>query len=207
MKYSKNNHVNSIGMMANSPDAAHKQWSSLVCNPSNERADRELVQLSDAERMRVFADLGGAQQINPEDPDFIIQCLMELNASLNRVEDKEAFRQAQKMCPHYTNNPGFRIMFLRADDFNVENAASRIAAYFEEKKELFGEDKLARDITMADLNESDLECLEAGGLQLLRNQDHFGRVVVMSRQINWKYRERKNMVRIFIQKREIGPES
>ena len=191
MKYS--NHGNN-GMQMAFPPNAREQWTNLICNPRNERADRELGEMSSGERTRVYADLGGAQEINPEDPDFINNCLMELNAALNRIEDKQAFRLAQRICPHYTNNPGFRIMFLRADNFNVQKTAHRIAAHFEEKKFLFGEDKVARDITLADLQPADVECLEAGGLQLLPNPDHFGRVVVCSRQVNWKYRERDNMV-------------
>ena len=170
------------------------RWSSLICNPGNERTDRELIAMTSDERTRVFADLGGAPQINPEEPDFISLCLMELNEKILKIEKRDAFRQAQRTCPHYTNNPGFRIMFLRGDDFDTDKAALRIVRHFEEKLELFGPEKLAEDITLADLDEDDLESLECGGLQWLPRADQFGRKILFSRQVEWKYKSRISMV-------------
>ena len=176
---------------------AFAQWVSLVCNPSNERTDRELFQMSDDDRSRVFADIGGVQEINPEDPDFVNQCLVDLNAAIQRIQSKSAFAEAQRMCPHYTSNPGFRLKFLRADSFNVESAATRIVNHFAEKLELFGREKLGRDITLADLDVDDLECLLAGGIQWLPRPDKFGRAILCSRQVFWKYKHRENLVRTF----------
>jgi hypothetical protein len=178
--------------MSSGPDAL-ALWKSLICNPKHERTDRELVQMSSDERTRVFADVGGAHEINPEDPAFVNQCLMKLDEKLNE-ENKSAFQLAQRMSPHYTDNPGFRIMFLRADNFDVNKCCNRIVRHFEEKLELFGPDKLGRDITLKDLNKDDMEALDGGGIQILPRPDQFGRFVLCSRQVNWKYKHRENLV-------------
>jgi hypothetical protein len=178
----------------NSGQDALALWNSLICNPRHERTDRELVQMSTDERTQVFADIGGAQEINPEDPDFVNECLMELNEKIAGIKNKAAFEIAQRTSPHYTNNPGFRIMFLRADNFDVEKASHRIVRHFEEKLELFGGEKLADDIRLEDLTVDDMEALEAGGIQVLPHPDQFGRLVLCSRQVNWKYKQRENLV-------------
>jgi hypothetical protein len=170
------------------------QWKSLICNPRNERTGRELVQMTNDERTRVFADIGGAADINPEEPDFINECLMELNRNILRIEDRNAYLQAQRTCPHYTNNPGFRILFLRADNFDTKKCAQRIVNHFEVKLQLFGPEKLAKDITLSDLSSDDMESLESGAIQFLPVADQFGRAILFSRQIYWKYKSRDNLV-------------
>jgi hypothetical protein len=176
---------------------ALSQWASLICNPRHERTEREIVQLTEDDRDRLYADLGGAQEINPEEPDFVSRCLVELNESICKIPQKNAFSQAQRQSPHYTNNPAFRIMFLRADDFSIEKASRRIVLHFEEKMELFGPEKLVQTITLADLNADDLDCLLAGGIQCLPKPDNFGRMVLCSRQVFWRYKNRDNLVRFF----------
>jgi len=169
-------------------------WSRLICNPGHERIDRELVQLSMDERTKVFADVGGAQDINTEEPAFLRDCLRELEETLARMNDKPAFDLARRQSPAYTDNPAFRLMILRADNFEVEKSARRLIRHFETKLELFGSEKLARDITLAALNQDDLEALQAGGIQILPNPDQFQRKILFSRQVTWKYKSRENMV-------------
>ena len=142
-----------------------------------------------------LCQVGGVQEINPEEPDFVNQCLLDLDAAIQRMPNKSAFLEAQRINPLYTNNPGFRLMFLRADSFNVESAATRIVNHFSEKLELFGPERVARDITLADLNVDDLESLLAGGIQWLPRPDKFGRAILCSRQVFWKYKYRENLVR------------
>ena len=94
----------------------------------------------------------GAIRISETDlAEFVARCLLALNESLGKIKTKGAFEQAQRMNQRYTDNPEFRLMFLRADNFEIENAALRIVRHFESKLELFGPDKLARDITLDDL--------------------------------------------------------
>jgi hypothetical protein len=88
-------------------------------------------------------------------------------------------------------------MFLRADNFDIEKCAHRIVRHFEEKLELFGPEKLASDIRLEDLNADDIEALEGGGMQFLPHPDQFGRLILCSRQVDWKYRQRENLVSSF----------
>ena len=52
--------------------------------------------------------------------------------------------------------------------------------YFDEKRKLWGEDCLGRDISFADLDQEDLECLSGGGHTILRNRDSGGRRIYLS---------------------------
>ena len=68
-------------------------------------------------------------------------------------------------------------MFLRAENYNPYNAASRMVRFFDEKCELFGADKLTKDITLDDLDPDDIAALENGFFQLLPEKDCAGRKV------------------------------
>lgn len=167
-------------------------WSRLICNPGHERIDRELVEMSMDERITVFSDVGGAQDINTEEPAFVIKCFRELEATLSDIKEKEALDMARSLSPKYAEK--FRLMMLRAENFDAEKSARRLVRYFEYKLELFGPDKLVRDITLKDLNQDDMESLQSGGIQILPNPDQFQRRIMFSRQINWRYKSRENMV-------------
>ena len=52
-----------------------------------------------------------------------------------------------------------------------------MARHFQAKLDLFGADKLARNITQADLGDDDLECLYAGYEQFLSARDRAGRII------------------------------
>ena len=68
-------------------------------------------------------------------------------------------------------------MFLRAESFDPYNAASRMVRFFDEKYELFGADKLTKDITQDDLDPDDIAALERGVYQELPEKDCAGRKV------------------------------
>ena len=68
-------------------------------------------------------------------------------------------------------------MFLRAESFDPCNAASRMVRFFDEKCELFGADKLTKDITLEDLDPDDIITLENGFYQVLPEKDCAGRKV------------------------------
>jgi hypothetical protein len=68
-------------------------------------------------------------------------------------------------------------MFLRAESFDPYNAASRMVQFFEEKYELFGANKLTKDITLDDLDLDDIITLENGFYQVLPEKDCAGHKV------------------------------
>ena len=171
-------------------------WSNLICQPRHERTRRDITQMSVHERTEVFSDLGGTQQINPENPNFVSRSLEELDIAISQIptnQDKSAFTMAQCQSPKYIES--LRLKFLRADNFDIPRSASRMVRHFQEKLELFGPTQLNADITLNNLSHDDMESLQSGGVQFLPHHDQFGRLVLCSRQVDWKYKHRDNMVR------------
>jgi len=74
----------------------------------------------------------------------------------------EAYRVARKQDETYVTNPNFTIGFLRAEHYDVKKAAWRMFRHLKIKRELFGDEKLARDILLDDLGEKGKEILEKG---------------------------------------------
>ena len=62
-----------------------------------------------------------------------------------------------------------------SESFDPCNAASRMVRFFDEKCELFGADKLTKDITLEDLDPDDIITLENGFYQVLPEKDCVGR--------------------------------
>jgi hypothetical protein len=124
-------------------------------------------------------DVGAVSQVPPEDPNVVIQSLVLLEQAIAKIPDKQAYDTACSHDPDYVT-ADFRLKFLRADNFDVGKAAVRIIRHFAEKLNLFGEEKLARDITLSDLSREDLHSLSYGWLQVLPRKDKAGRPVLAS---------------------------
>ena len=69
-------------------------------------------------------------------------------------------------------------MFLRSDEFEADKAAARMVTYFENKRLLFGEEKLVKKLTVDDLTPDDLEELRSGFFQQLPQKDMRGRPII-----------------------------
>ena len=106
-----------------------------------------------------------------------------------------AYRLAVSKSSSYVHQSQFRLMFLRCTEGNVKKAAKRTLRHFKTKLQLFGEDKLVRDIVLDDLNENDMESLLSGGFQVLKDRDAAGRSVLFGRYTSMKYRTIDNMLR------------
>jgi hypothetical protein len=137
-------------------------------------------QLSLIERERVFADVHGVADAVNEEPHFVDRCLAELQTELEKIPThmNRAYVMAHSQCPEYVNSKKFRLMFLRTDSFQPQLAALRIVEFLAAKLELFGPEKFAKDIELADLDEGDIACLESGYMQLLPGRDRSGRPIV-----------------------------
>jgi hypothetical protein len=138
---------------------------------------QELNKLSMQERDEVLQDIHGVSDIIDEEPTFVRKRFEELEDELSKICDKQAYLQAKLQNEEYVTNEKILLMFLRADEFQVKLAAARIVAFFEAKLDLFGPDKLGRDIRLSDLNEDDMRCLESGYAQVLPERDRAGRVI------------------------------
>jgi hypothetical protein len=102
--------------------------------------------------------------------------LDELDHELNIIKRLTALKTAERMSADYVR--GLRLTFLRADNYDTKKAANRMIRYFEEKRNLFGEGKLTKHITLEDLDADDLATLKTGYLQVLPIKDRSGRRIV-----------------------------
>lgn len=159
----------------------------------------ELNKLSIQERDESNYDLHGVSDIiMNEDPEFIRCSIKSMKAELDKVPDnagKEAYQHALEQDAEYVLDEKFLIMFLRAVEFNTKTAAIRFVAFFETKLELFGREKLGRDIRVDDLDEDDINCLESGYAQVLNKRDRAGRAIFMLMPMIRRYKTLQNRMR------------
>jgi hypothetical protein len=152
---------------------------------------RELKQMSAASRELAGQDVHGvAERI-----DIPFERLEELQEQIDNLEDKAAYDLALEMSSEYVTSPEFRMAFLRSVDGSVKQAAKRVTRHFQTKLDLFGEDKLVKNIELSDFDVYDLEALHSGGFQVLPVKDRAGRPILFGRYTCMRYREIKNMVR------------
>ena len=162
----------------------------------------ELNKLSIQERDESNYDLHGVSDIiMNEDPEFIRCSIKSMKAELDKVPDnagKEAYQHALEQDVEYVLDEKFLTMFLRAVEFNTKTAAIRFVAFFETKLELFGREKLGRDIRVDDLDEDDINCLESGYAQVLNKRDRAGRAIFMLMPMIRRYKTLQNRVCVYM---------
>jgi hypothetical protein len=158
----------------------------------------ELNKLSMKERDEVLQDVHGVSDVMEEKIDFIKSCFQDLEKSLSLIPavDKAAYLRARAQNEGYVNDEKFLLMFLRADAFDTISAAARMVGFFQTKLELFGPEKLGREITLDDLDEDDQRVLESGYAQILPGRDRAGRAIFCLMPMIRSHRCMQNKVRI-----------
>jgi hypothetical protein len=148
-----------------------------------DRADMEKIlaeevhNLSLEERNRVYEEVHGVAEPLEEDPEFVAQRLSEFDWYLSTIRNKPAYDFALQQSQEYVNDRNFRLRFLRSTEFDAHKAAQKLVNHFDFKMELFGKEKLARNITLDDLDEEDLTYFRKGPLQILPATDRIGRPI------------------------------
>lgn len=143
--------------------------------PSRETLDAMIAaataQLTVEQTLSAQEDLYGVVRKVPEkeQPGRIPALLQILRARLGAVKIKRgtAFEVAEKLDRSYADRNDFLLKFLRASKYEPEQAAQQIINFFDMKLELFGREKLVKDITLDDLNDDDQSCLNNGNDQVL----------------------------------------
>ena len=155
---------------------------------------KEFVRLPSSEQAQIWNDLTGDEgrrrQFGTdgkeyftkglyEPDDMVEKALKDLDDEIEKLpsEQKRALEMALKMSNDYVGY-NFRLKFLRAEKFDARLAAMRMALYFEEKLELFGEERLVREILQSDLDEDDMASLSSGYIQVLNALDLGERKVI-----------------------------
>lgn len=135
--------------------------------------------LSFKERQQHEEILHGVDQEISDEEAVLSKALHELDHQLSMSgTEGTVYNVAKRMNPEYVNAKSFRVMFLRSNDYYAKAAARQILAFFDIKKQLFGADKLTKEITIDDLAEDDLTCLKIGLAQQL-GKDRSGREVFL----------------------------
>jgi hypothetical protein len=138
---------------------------------------KDMNGLSVEEREKVLEDVHGIARVVDEPEEFIEACLALLEKELDNISSKTAYDLARSMSEEYTCSKEIRLMFLRAESFHPYNTASCMVRFFDEKCELFGAEKLTKDITLHDLDPDDIMTIEGGLFQVLPEKDCAGRKV------------------------------
>ena len=141
----------------------------------------ELNEMSVNEREQILFDVHGVVDVTENDkPETIQKSLLELERAITRIIKKPAYNLAMEQSSEYVNDKQLRLQFLRSENFHVAKTAQRLVRFFESKLELFGPERLVRDIHMNDLDHDDLICLQSGIMQIVPLRDASGRAIVAS---------------------------
>ena len=171
---------------------------------------KELADLPPEEQDRLHQDMYGETPTIHETPDMVQEKLDQLAQVLHALPptDVEAYvlamEQAQEkkeldvdgahVDDYYIASQDFHIMFLRSTNWDVIQAAGRLGNFMQLKRELFGQEKLSKKITLADLSEDDRASLKAG-CGTFCGTDAAGRTLMCQRQQWYTYKEIDNLVR------------
>ena len=139
--------------------------------------NKSIADMTPSDREHAYEDIHAIPVKQDEDPVIIEQSLGQLDYEIEIREDNQAYHLAKSSNPAYVLNRNFRLLFLRSDRFDATKAAFRMVRHFQIKMELFGKEKLGRDIVQDDLDEDDLKVLYNGNIQLLPTKDRGGRAI------------------------------
>ena len=148
--------------------------------------------LSAEEREKSIYDIYGLNSAT-EDVDDIKSQLKRLDRVIHNITPKASYELAYSTNAEYVRS--LRIMFLRAERYNVKKAANRMIGFFERKENLFGAEKLTKDISLNDLDDDDKIALGSGFIQVLPEKDRAGRAVLLLVPAMKQYRDTLNLVR------------
>lgn len=155
-----------------------------------------LQQISSKDREEHLYDVHGVLKPFEETPELIATKMAQLRLELvhphlqHREETgggddvptaavtpkRDGYELALQQSPDFVDRQ--LLCFLRAKGFNVKRAAAHCLRHFDTKLELFGTEKVGKELELKDLDEVDREALEAGAIQVLRRKDQSGRAII-----------------------------
>ena len=137
----------------------------------------ELSKLSVQERAEAFDDVHCVGEELKETPELIERSLAEFEQVVQR-ERSHVYHMAWNQNSAYVEDPSFRLKFLRANMHDVDSSVRQMMHFLQLKATYFGNDKVAREITLDDLDKEDMEVLLSGLWHIQEERDRTGRVIV-----------------------------
>ena len=174
--------------------ASDEQQTSSFCFGAAEMPacfQRELQNMPQESREQAGQDVYGFA----EPLDIPEERIADLRVAMDRLENKAAYELALELDPEYAMSKKLAMAFLLSVEGNPKQAAKRLAKHFQTKLDLFGRERLVKDIEIIDLDDDDLEALYSGGYQILPQKDRAGRPILFGRYTAMRYKSVKNMVR------------
>jgi len=137
----------------------------------------ELNSLSAKERSAALEDVHCVGEELAETAEKIEKSLAEFEHAVQE-EKNELYDIAVKMNRSYVEDPLFRLKFLRANMHDVKRSVRQMMNLLRYKATYFGNDKIAREITLDDLTEEDMKLMLSGLFHIQDGRDRTGRVII-----------------------------
>ncbi|CAJ1946595.1 unnamed protein product [Cylindrotheca closterium] len=150
---------------------------SSAMQPTEEIVASELSKLSVQERAQAFDDIHCVGEEMKETPEMVRISLAEFEEIVKK-EHNIFYEIAMTQDRTYVEDPSFRLKFLRANIHHVGKSVRQMMNFLQHKAAYFGNDKIAREITLDDLNEEDKACLLSGFCYIQEGRDRAGRTVI-----------------------------
>lgn len=139
----------------------------------------EFGKLSVQERSKALEDLHCVGEELEETEELKEKSLEEFDRLLKQG-NYPLYNLAAEQNRAYMEDRTHRLTFLRANDYDARKSVNQLANHLQQKAKLFGEEKLARDITLDDLGSDDLQQLLGGLMHIQDETDRFGRPILFA---------------------------
>ncbi|CAJ1937748.1 unnamed protein product [Cylindrotheca closterium] len=156
---------------------AKKNVSRKEIQQTEEMLASEMNRLTVQERAEALDDIHCVGEELKETPEMIQQSLREFELAVQN-EKNLIYQMAASQNQSYVEDPSFRLKFLRANMHNVHRSVRQMMNFLRYKATYFGNDKVARDITLDDLNEEDMKWMLSGLFHIQDGRDQSGRVII-----------------------------
>jgi hypothetical protein len=165
---------------------------------ADELLAKELNELSVNQRDFVLEEIHGvAADTITESPSFVSESLAKLEKEIVKVGKQSVYERALFLAPRHVKDRKLRLQFLRAEYFDAAKAAQRMIRFFEVKRELWGDSKLGKTITLDDFDEDDMAYLKIGSRPNPVSKDRAGRTIILVVQKYSSYNKlQKTVVRV-----------
>ena len=149
----------------------------------------EMEQLSVQEKESLWYEVHGIADPIEETPVMISEALKDFERLLLTTEHStppgknvsspiDAYLMAKSVDKNFAEDPKLRLQFIRATGYKIEESIKRYLKHFTEKLDLFGREKLCKEILWNDLGKLDQESVMSGAQHVLRERDLAGRAVI-----------------------------
>jgi len=138
-----------------------------------------MTHLSFEELQRVQEELHGVPAIIQKEEEELDTLLESFKYHCGRLKRGTAYEIAESVDKNYVCDRNFQLMFIRSNRYDPKASAEQAMRFLEMKMKLFGKDKVAKDITLSDLDDDDKSSLLAGSFQVLKYPDSSGRRILL----------------------------